>query len=49
MCYILLSLMGIPSIVATGNSLTVDIKREMASTDVCIGSLASPVAGRTDA
>lgn len=37
MCYIQLSLMGIPAIVATGNSLTVDIKREMATPMFVLG------------
>lgn len=37
MCYIQLSLMGIPAIVATGNSLTVAIKREMATPMFVLG------------
>ena len=37
MCYIQLSLMGIPAIVATGNSLTVDIRREMATPAFVLG------------
>ncbi|MBL7354025.1 hypothetical protein JN061_23045, partial [Salmonella enterica subsp. enterica serovar Typhi] len=37
MCYIQLSLMGIPAIVATGNSLTVEIKREMATPMFVLG------------
>lgn len=37
MCYIQLSLMGIPAIVATGNSLTVAIKREMATPMFVVG------------
>ncbi|HHR3897965.1 TPA: zincin-like metallopeptidase domain-containing protein [Salmonella enterica] len=37
MCYIQLSLMGIPAIVATGNSLTVEIKREMATPGFVLG------------
>ncbi|EBS1324561.1 DUF1738 domain-containing protein [Salmonella enterica subsp. enterica serovar Worthington] len=38
MCYIQLSLMGIPAIVATGNSLTVEIKREMATPMFVLGN-----------
>jgi len=38
MCYIQLSLMGIPAIVATGNSLTVEIKREMATPVFVLGN-----------
>ncbi|ENP5335031.1 DUF1738 domain-containing protein [Salmonella enterica] len=37
MCYIQLSLMGIPAIVAIGNSLTVEIKREMATPMFVLG------------
>ncbi|EGY0660539.1 DUF1738 domain-containing protein [Salmonella enterica] len=37
MCYIQLSLMGIPAIVATGNSLSVEIKREMATPMFVLG------------
>lgn len=37
MCYIQLSLMGIPAIVATGNSLTVEVKREMATPMFVLG------------
>ena len=37
MCYIQLSLMGIPAIVATGNSLTLAIKREMATPMFVLG------------
>jgi len=37
MCYIQLSLMHIPAIVATGNSLTVEIKQEMATPAFVLG------------
>lgn len=37
MCYIQLSLMGIPAIIAIGNSLTVEIKREMATPMFVLG------------